>query len=50
MHNTRVQFGKPIFEQQIIQHYLADMALEIEALRSIDVSSSLDGRSRDEGH
>ena len=31
----RVQFGKPIFEQQIIQHYLADMALEIEALRSM---------------
>jgi len=30
---TREQFGKPIFEQQIIQHYLADMALEIEALR-----------------
>jgi acyl-CoA dehydrogenase len=33
--NTRIQFGKPIFEQQIIQHYLADMALEIEALRSM---------------
>lgn len=32
--HTRVQFGKPIFEQQIIQHYLAEMALEIEALRS----------------
>ena len=30
----RVQFGKPIFEQQIIQHYLAEMALEIETLRS----------------
>ncbi len=26
---------KPIFEQQIIQHYLAEMALEIEALTSI---------------
>ena len=25
--NTRIQFDKPIFEQQIIQHYLADMAL-----------------------
>lgn len=30
----RVQFGKPIFEQQIIQHYLAEMAMQIEALRS----------------
>lgn len=33
--HTRVQFGKPIFEQQIIQHYLAEMALETEALRSM---------------
>lgn len=32
--HTRIQFDKPIFEQQIIQHYLAEMALEIEALRS----------------
>lgn len=32
--HTRVQFGKPIFEQQIIQHYLAEMATEIEALRA----------------
>lgn len=32
--NERVQFGKPIIEQQIIQHYLAEMAMEIEALRS----------------
>ncbi|WDL95951.1 acyl-CoA dehydrogenase family protein [Alicyclobacillus sp. ALC3] len=29
----REQFGKAIFEQQIIQHYLADMAVEIETLR-----------------
>ncbi|MCI0182177.1 acyl-CoA dehydrogenase family protein [Sulfoacidibacillus ferrooxidans] len=29
----REQFGQPIFEQQIIQHYLADMAVEIESLR-----------------
>lgn len=29
----REQFGKPIFEQQIIQHYLAEMAVEIESLR-----------------
>ncbi|GEN36776.1 acyl-CoA dehydrogenase family protein [Aneurinibacillus danicus] len=28
----RIQFGKPIFEQQIIQHYLAEMALDIEVL------------------
>ncbi|MED4752575.1 acyl-CoA dehydrogenase family protein [Brevibacillus choshinensis] len=33
--HTRVQFGKPIFEQQIIQHYLAEMAMETEALRSM---------------
>ncbi|GAB6255310.1 MULTISPECIES: acyl-CoA dehydrogenase family protein [Peribacillus] len=33
--HMRIQFGKPIFEQQIIQHYLADMAMEIEALRSM---------------
>lgn len=33
--HNRVQFGKPIFEQQIIQHYLAEMALEIETLRSM---------------
>lgn len=31
----RQQFGKPIFEQQIIQHYLAEMDLEIETLRSM---------------
>lgn len=30
---TRHQFGKPLFEQQIIQHYLADMATEVETLR-----------------
>lgn len=33
--HMRIQFGKPIFEQQIIQHYLAEMAMEIEALRSM---------------
>ena len=31
----RSQFGKPIFEQQAVQHMLADMAAEIEVLRSI---------------
>jgi acyl-CoA dehydrogenase len=31
----REQFGKPIFEQQAVQHMLADMATEIEVLRSI---------------
>ncbi|QQK76415.1 acyl-CoA dehydrogenase family protein [Salicibibacter cibarius] len=31
----REQFGKPIFEQQIIQHYLADMTLDIETLRAL---------------
>lgn len=29
----REQFQKPLFEQQIIQHYLADMATDIETLR-----------------
>lgn len=40
----RVQFGKPIFEQQIIQHYLANMAIDIETLRSItyDVARKID--------
>ncbi|RKQ35804.1 acyl-CoA dehydrogenase family protein [Oceanobacillus halophilus] len=33
--HNRVQFGKAIFEQQIIQHYLAEMAMEIEGLRSM---------------
>jgi acyl-CoA dehydrogenase len=33
--HEREQFGKPIFEQQIIQHYLAEMALDVEALRSM---------------
>jgi acyl-CoA dehydrogenase len=32
---TREQFGKPIFEQQAIQHMLADMAAEIELLRGV---------------
>lgn len=31
----REQFGVPIFEQQAIRHYLAEMALEIEVLRSM---------------
>lgn len=31
----RVQFGKPIFEQQAVQHMLSDMVLEIELLRSL---------------
>ncbi len=31
----RKQFGKPIFEQQVIQHYLAEMDLDIETLRSM---------------
>jgi acyl-CoA dehydrogenase len=40
----RIQFGKPIFENQIIQHYLANMAIEIEALRSLtyDVARKID--------
>ncbi|WP_085992225.1 acyl-CoA dehydrogenase family protein [Oceanobacillus senegalensis] len=33
--HNRIQFGKPIMEQQIIQHYLAEMAVEVEALRSM---------------
>lgn len=31
--HERIQFDKPIFEQQIIQHYLAEMASDIESLR-----------------
>jgi len=31
----RVQFGKPIIEQQAVLHMLADMALETETLRSM---------------
>jgi acyl-CoA dehydrogenase len=31
----REQFGKPIFEQQAIQHMLAEMSMLIEVLRSI---------------
>ncbi|WP_059170681.1 acyl-CoA dehydrogenase family protein [Bacillus sp. FJAT-27445] len=31
----REQFGKPIFEQQAVQHMLAEMAADIEVLRSI---------------
>jgi acyl-CoA dehydrogenase len=31
----RVQFGKPIAEQQAVQHMLADIALDIESLRSM---------------
>jgi len=31
----REQFSKPIFEQQAVQHMLADMAVEIELLRSM---------------
>ncbi|MBC2721530.1 acyl-CoA dehydrogenase family protein [Desulfosporosinus sp.] len=40
----RVQFGKPIFDNQIIQHYLANMAIDIEALRSLtyDVARKID--------
>lgn len=31
----REQFGKPIFEQQAVQHMLSQMAMEIEVLRSM---------------
>ncbi|SDL95890.1 acyl-CoA dehydrogenase family protein [Bacillus sp. OK048] len=33
--HERVQFDKPIIEQQIIQHYLAEMALDVETLRTM---------------
>lgn len=36
----RVQFGKPIFEQQAVQHMLAEMAADIEVLRSITYRSA----------
>ncbi len=32
--NERIQFGKPILSNQAIQHMLAEMATEIEAVRS----------------
>ncbi|MHB1126124.1 MAG: acyl-CoA dehydrogenase family protein [Bacillota bacterium] len=32
--SERIQFGRPIIENQAIQHFLSEMALEIEALRS----------------
>ncbi|WP_019122275.1 acyl-CoA dehydrogenase family protein [Brevibacillus massiliensis] len=31
----RVQFGKPIFEQQAVQHMLAEISMEIEVLRAM---------------
>lgn len=31
----REQFGKPIFEQQAVQHMLADMSADIESLRAV---------------
>jgi acyl-CoA dehydrogenase len=31
----REQFGKPIFEQQVLQHMLADISMQIETLRAI---------------
>jgi acyl-CoA dehydrogenase len=31
----RIQFGKPIIKQQAVSHMLAEMAVEIEALRSL---------------
>lgn len=33
--SQREQFGKPIIEQQAIQHMLANMSMEIEALKSL---------------
>ncbi|WP_249870391.1 acyl-CoA dehydrogenase family protein [Oceanobacillus saliphilus] len=46
--HNRIQFGKPIFEQQIIQHYIAEMAMEIEALRSFvyRVASMVDQKKK----
>lgn len=37
---TREQFGKPIFEQQAVQHMLADMTADIELLRGITYRSA----------
>ena len=48
--HMRVQFDKPIFEQQIIQHYLAEMAMEIGSATCVNVSCSLDGRPRTKGY
>lgn len=46
--SERVQFGKPIIEQQIIQHYLAEMATDIESLRALTyhVAGLVDGKHK----
>ena len=46
--SERVQFGKPIIEQQIIQHYLAEMAVDIESLRALtySVASQVDANQK----
>lgn len=46
--SERVQFGKPIIEQQIIQHYLAEMAVDIESLRALtySVASQVDANKK----
>jgi len=45
----RVQFGKPIISFQAIQHLLADMALQIEAARSLvySVAKYIDSGAKD---
>ncbi len=45
----RVQFGKPIIAFQAVQHILADMAIQLEAARSLVYSSSkhIDAHPRD---
>ena len=44
----RVQFGKPIISFQAVQHMLADMAIQVEAARSLVYSAAkhIDGNHR----
>ena len=45
----RVQFGKPIFSFQAVQHMLADMATTVEAARALvyAVASLVDSKPKD---
>ena len=47
--NIRIQFyGKTDFRTANYSALCAEMAIDIEALKMLDLSSCLDGRSRDE--
>ncbi|KJR43769.1 butyryl-CoA dehydrogenase [Candidatus Magnetoovum chiemensis] len=46
---TRIQFGKPIISFQAVQHMLADMAIQVEAARSLlySVAKYIDSGAKD---